>query len=125
LVLAFAGVHHQLAPLAVQADGLVADLAHQEHRPPGGLFHGQTFLVLAPRRLQRLAHRALGPKKAVGGRGVVQGLMGAEMVVVVDVVGQSPLGILQVLRLGPGPELLAHGLPEALAFAHRLRVVGP
>jgi hypothetical protein len=75
---------HQLAAFAVQADGLIAELAHQENRLARGLVESQGQLVLGPSRFHGLAHLALDPEKAVSRHGVVDTLVRAEVVVVVD-----------------------------------------
>ena len=80
----------------MQADGLVAELAHQEHRLPRGLVKCQGQLVLGPSLFHGLAYLALDPKEAVGRHGVVDALVGAEVVVVVDEVGQALLGVQQL-----------------------------
>jgi hypothetical protein len=109
----------------VQAHGLVAKLAHQKHRLACRLVERQGQLVLGPGFFHGFAHLVLDPEEAVGRHGVVDALVGSEMVVVVDEVGQAFLGFQQFLRLDPGPELLPHRAPEPLALAQGLRMVGP
>jgi hypothetical protein len=77
-------LEHQLAAFAVQADGLIAELAHQEYRLPSGFVERQSQLVLSPSRFHGLAHLALDPEKTVCRHGVVDALVRAEVVVVVD-----------------------------------------
>jgi hypothetical protein len=110
-------LQHQLAAFTVQAHRLVADLAHQEHRLARRLVQRHGQLVLGPGRFDGLAHLALRPEETVCRCGVVDALMGSEMVVVVDEVGQPLLGFQQFLRLDTRPELFAHRAPEALALA--------
>jgi hypothetical protein len=117
-------LQHQLAALAVQADGLVADLADQEHALPRRFIHGQGQLVLGPGRFQGFAHLALDPKEAVGRHGVVQALVRAEMVVMVHPEREPFLGVVKFERLHPAPELLTHGLPKAFALAQGLGMMG-
>lgn len=108
----------------MQADGLPAELAHQENPLALRFVHGQRELVLGPSGLKAKTHLVLGPKEAVGGHGVVQTLMGAEVVVVVDEISQALLRFVQLLRAHARPKLLAHGLPKAFALAHSLWVFG-
>ena len=109
----------------MQGQSLATDLPHQEHRLTRGPIQGLRQLVPLPDRLQGFAHLALGPEEAVRRHGVVDALVWAEVVVVVDEVPQALLGLEELLRLGPGPELGAHGAPEALALAQGLGVMGP
>jgi hypothetical protein len=118
-------LQHQLAALAVQAHRLVADLAHQEHRLARRLVQRHGQLVLGPGRFNGLAHLALRPEEAVCRCGVVDALVWAEMVVMVDEVGQPLLGFQQFLWFNTGPEFFAHRAPEALALAQGLRVMRP
>jgi hypothetical protein len=117
--------HAQFSGFAVQAQRLPADLAHQEHRLSRWFVQRQGQLVPGPGGLQGPPHLDLRPKEAVGRHGVVDALVGAEVVVVVDEVTQALLGLVQLLRLGPAPELRAHRPPEALALAQGLGVVRP
>jgi hypothetical protein len=93
----------------MQAHRLPAELPHQENPLALRLIHRHGELVLGPCGFEPRAHLVLGPKEAVGGHGVVQALVGAEMVVVVDEISQALLGFVQLLRLHSRPELLAHG----------------
>jgi hypothetical protein len=108
----------------MQAHGLLAELPHQEHALALGLIHRQRELVLGPGGLKAQAHLVLRAEETIRRHGVVQALVGAEVVVVVDEISQALLGLVQLLRPHPGPELLAHGLPKAFALAHGLRVLG-
>jgi len=81
------------------------------------------MLVAAQGRLDGLAHLVFGPKEAVGRHAATNALMGAEVVVVGDEVGQPLLGFAQLLRLHPAPELLAHSFPKALTLAQRFWVM--
>jgi len=68
----------------VQAHGLVAELAHQKNALACGLIHGLRELVLLPGRLEPQAHLALRAEETIRRHGVVQALVGSEVVVVVD-----------------------------------------
>jgi len=118
-------LEHQLAALTVQADRLIAELSHQEHRLTRGLVERHGQLVLGPGFFHGLAYLALDPEEAVSRYGVADSLVGSEVVVVVDEVGQTFLGVQQFQRLDTGPELFPHRAPEALALAQGLRMVGP
>jgi hypothetical protein len=109
----------------MKADALVADLADQEDRLAGRLVHGQGMLIAAERGFDGLAHLVFGPEEAVCRHAATNALVGAEVVVVGDEVGQPLLGFGQLLRLYPAPELLANSLPKALTLAQRFWVVCP
>jgi hypothetical protein len=125
LAVAVWGLQYQLSSFAVQGQGLPADLADQEHGLPGRLVQGQGQLVFSPSRFKGLADLVLGPKKAVRRHRVVDALVWPEVVVVVYEVPYAFLGLKELLRLGPAPELRAHGAPEALTLAQGLGVVRP
>ncbi len=108
----------------MKADGLVAELAHQKDALARRLVHGFGELVLLPSRFEAQAHLVFRPEEAVSRDGVVQALVGSEVVVVVDEGGQALLGFMQLLGPDSGPELFTNGLPKALALAHGLRVLG-
>ena len=109
----------------MQAERLVAELANQKDRLADRIIHGHGQLVFLPGCLQRLANLVFRAEKAVRGHRVVQALVGPEVVVVVDEISEPSLRLVQFLRQHPPPEFLAHGFPEALAFAHGLRMLGP
>jgi hypothetical protein len=108
----------------VKADSLSAELADKKHRLARGFVDSHCQLVVFPGFFQGLPHLGLGREKAVGRHGVVQALVRAEMVVVVDKSAKARLGLGEFQGFGPAPELLAHGLPEPLAFAEGFGVVG-
>ena len=120
----FRGLHHQPAPFPVQRDALVSDLADQEHRLAHRLVQGLGQLVLSQGLLNGLAHLRFHAKKTVRGNAAFDALVGTEVVVVGDEMGEAILGLGEFLRLDPPPEFLAHRLPETLTFAQRLGMVG-
>jgi hypothetical protein len=82
----------QLAAFAMQADSLVAELAHQKDALARGFIHGFGELVLLPSRFQAQPHLAFRSEEAVCRDGVVQALVRSEVVVVVDEGAQALLG---------------------------------
>jgi hypothetical protein len=118
-------LEYEFAALTVQADGLIAKLAHQEDGLARRLVECQGQLVLGPGFFHGLAHLALYPKKAVSWHGVVDALVGAEVIVVVDEMRETFLGIEQFQWLDAGPEFFPHRAPEAFTFAQGLGMVSP
>jgi hypothetical protein len=114
---------HKLAPLAVQRDLAIADLAEEEHRLAWGLVDCERQLVLRELRLDRLAHHVLGTEEAVGGHQSVEGLVRTKMVVMGDEVSHALTRVGEVLRPHPVPELGADRLPQALDLAQGLGMV--
>jgi hypothetical protein len=114
---AFRSLQNEFSALPMQGKGLIPELANQKDGIPGWLIERQGQFIVLPGFFQRDAHLGFRPKKAVRRHGVVQSLVGAEVVVVVDEMEEPLLGFFKLQWFHPAPEFFAHGLPETFAFA--------
>src|SRR5262245_9282519 len=118
-------MHHDAPAFPVHRYGLPVDLAHEVHGPPGLLAHGQPQRVPLDRPLHRLLHGLLDAEEAVRGRQSLQRLVRPLEVVVVHELPKPLARVVEVAKQHPAPQLVLERLPEPLALAHRLRMVGP
>lgn len=118
-------VHDEPPTLPVHRDGLAPYLAHEKGRRSRQLPRGQTDLVLRHRLLDRTSHVALRAEKPIGRHHVVDPLVGAEVVVVVDKVLEALPRFVEIERAHPLPKLVANRLPQPLALSYGLRMMTP
>ncbi|HET9449884.1 MAG TPA: hypothetical protein VFO83_03340, partial [Aggregicoccus sp.] len=117
-------LHLEARAFRGNAEGPLAQLAHQVEGRARGLLQRQLQGVAGHLLLHRLAHLGRGGKEAVRRGEAAKALVGPLEVVGVQPEGKAPLQVGEVLEDGAGEKLLPQRLPEALHLAQRRRVVG-